>query len=538
MNLECNMRTYIYIYIIRCLSLLLVVMLMTACHLDTTVHDVDVPLIGSWAQKRAIGFDMHPRNTTRAVEQMSRANHYEFGVFASVDTSYVNEQNSNVMSNYLVAYGPNTAYRPWLALRQSADSVDTSHSNTDWIYNMLGNDDPYGPTTGVSTPMTKSVLSQQISKFWDETVSAYYFYAYTPYMREGDATQPGTMTIGRDADGEYMYFNGLRAFYTDPVVQTGITRGAQTMTGYEASRDIAGNTTELINANEALYAANTIETGSYTADVPLIFKHVNAKIRIGFWEDVPGYRVQLLDLVPENVNITYGSGQPPVGGVVLTPATKEMTLYPQPQTPKTELAPYYSQAQVRIMGISPESLDSRTNFKDIQVGCATDQPSRENLCFAVVPGDTLEESREHVHISPTVYYALPNYESSLAAPRITASEGGGQVAAATGFTAHASFMLIPADNTHTVTVYDARVYIPADTCQWEAGKQYTYIFRITNQSNGVTNPNKPDPTDPSTPWVDPDDPRIPDRSTLSPIVLDGVKVDDYDENSPPAEFQM
>lgn len=45
-------------------------------------------------------------------------------------------------------------------------------------------------------------------------------------------------------------------------------------------------------------------------------------------------------------------------------------------------------------------------------------------------------------------------------------------------------------------IYDSRVFIPADKCQWESGNVYTYTININGIGNGTTDPTKADPTDP------------------------------------------
>lgn len=529
------------IHIIRHVCLCMVaIAAMAACSTDTIIHEQEFPP-EAVIPNRAISFDMKQGNRTRSITEMNRANHYEFGVFSTQDAPYGADDARLVMRNYLVGYGPTACFMPWYSVVLQTDSLqaDSLYTHTSWIYTTLGNADPMGPTSGVSTPMTKSVQQQQIPKYWDSKADDYFFYAYAPYMPQGEAAQEGTIAIGHDDQGEYLHFNGLKAFYTDPVVQTGITAGRQTMDGYKATESVTASNTELLNANEALYAANSFRSEAYLGDVALIFKHVNAKIRIAFWEDIYGYSVELQDLVPQDVSITYGTGQAPYAGIALTPATEAMTHYPDPQTPRAELAPYYAQAQVRLQGIAPKSEDTRTNFTNIAVGnAATDTVCRQNLRF-VTPKGTLAQTRDQALYSPTIYYPLPNYESLLATPaHITDVRDGQQVAASTGYTLHVSFRLHPEDDADDMDIYDARVFIPADKCQWEAGNQYTYIFRLTSSVNGTSNPNKPDPTDPTTPWVDPHDPRIPDSKALNSIVLDGILVEDYKDEIVSPEFEF
>lgn len=520
--------------------LLLTVLLLASCYSDTVLREVQFPP-ETLVRQRAISFDMHPHNITKAVTAMSKTPHYEFGVFASLKDSYGAPEALDVMSNYLVAYGPHDAYKPWY----KPTAEDAMTGNTAWIYSTLGCEDPYAPVNQDMAHLTKSDVPQQIDKYWDENAGNYYFYAYTPYQWRGIAASPGTIGISSQQDGETLTFNGLRAFYTHAVnggqphnavtsYQTGITRGRHTAQGYQPNDDILVNDDELINANEALYAGTTVDPKSYSANVPIIFKHVNAKVRIAFWEDIKGYDVEILDVIPE------GTGLTATKGVALTPASLAQTAYPAGQTPKAELAPYYAQAQVTVDGISPESLDTRTNFTDIHVGnTQTDAVSHENLWFCIPDTNIIGSTRETMTFSPTTYYPLPNYESTLSQPGYITSEADGlQVASQTGFTAHVTFRLHPVDGAYSQTVYDARAYVPADKCRWEAGKQYIYVFRITTKATGTTDPDKPDPTDPDTPWVDPDDPRIPDDPALNPLIFDDVKVEDYESADAIPDYKL
>ncbi|MDY4881188.1 MAG: hypothetical protein SO127_02130, partial [Muribaculaceae bacterium] len=66
---------------------------------------------------------------------------------------------------------------------------------------------------------------------------------------------------------------------------------------------------------------------------------------------------------------------------------------------------------------------------------------------------------------------------------------------------------------------NARVHVPGTHCAWEAGKQYTYVFRITKDATGTTG----DPGD-----INPGDPN-PGEKALHPIVFDGIKVSDWED---------
>lgn len=130
------------------------------------------------------------------------------------------------------------------------------------------------------------------------------------------------------------------------------------------------------------------------------------------------------------------------------------------------------------------------------------------------PTGKISEINTAPSYSPTLYYPLAhNYTEDNV-----------------GFTLKVSYKLIPKDGTASIFVYDARVYITPNYCNWQNGKQYTYIIKLTKDSNGTTNPGKVDPCDPSTPYVDPDDPRVITDKALKPIVFEAI-VENYDDGN-------
>ena len=73
--------------------------------------------------------------------------------------------------------------------------------------------------------------------------------------------------------------------------------------------------------NEAMYAQAKVDKVDYGKEVPLTFYHLNAKIQLAFRSAIPGYTVELLNMVPEDGLVTVGEGQAAAVGVQLTPAT-------------------------------------------------------------------------------------------------------------------------------------------------------------------------------------------------------------------------
>lgn len=59
-----------------------------------------------------------------------------------------------------------------------------------------------------------------------------------------------------------------------------------------------------------------------------------------------------------------------------------------------------------------------------------------------------------------------------------------------GFTIKFSYTL------NGVTRYDARVFVPAVKCNWQAGKWYDYVIKVNTNKFGKADPSEADPTDP------------------------------------------
>ena len=519
-------------------SVLLMALIAVGCSSDDLVDDSAGHASGS--DSDAIGFNVKVGNTTRATA--AAANHYEFGVFAyngsekPVLKASGQETNNTVMQNYLVAYGSQTGYAanttPYIyytAATNSATWGNTSDdSNTDsrkgyssWFYD------------GISSDAAAIAYNQpdytQVIKYWNQSKAYTTFYAYTPYTKTG-ASQTGHNPTQITLSGKNLTFTGLSSFYTDTVkkpvadadytlaksyqVSTANLGAAENFTAVNETNLTTYNK-EIINYNEATYAHTDVEKLNYGNDVQLDFKHLNAKISLKFTCSVTGYNFEILNLMPDA--IAKGSGDTPdpayaisrQTGVVLTPSTQQQASTPLSETQPTEGSAYITAAELVAKDITTTTTGPTLSYTntDNKISTATNT----NLYFE--PSATPK----------TWLYVLPNWdgENYLA--------GYPDACKKTGYTLHVSYKLTPTDGAIPIKIYDARVWIPADVCRWQAGKQYTYNIKITDASTGTTDPgNEPDPANDDEPYFDPDDPRVPKDLALTPIVFDGVTVADYD----------
>ena len=285
------------------------------------------------------------------------------------------------------------------------------------------------------------------------------------------------------------------------------------------------------------------------SDVTVPFKHMGAQLFIRFYEDIPGYKVEIIDLgadtsTPPSTDIMKGIQATPA--IVGTPNYANGTYY------TTSGATITFDESDATATYSPKWTGSTTKdnttplmFKIPTAGLSTASVAPANLTdFAGLNSTTHKIIKEKVttgttqdySYSPTIYYPV-------AQPTSDKEEWTN-----TGFTFHVSYRIIAEDNKEVITVHNATVHVPVtgtvvsnnetdpvtpsnDThvasgsnyyiTAWQPNVKYTYTFKITKNSTGTTNP---------TTTIDPTDPTPSSIKSLYPIVFDAATIDDYSVN--------
>ncbi len=250
-------------------------------------------------------------------------------------------------------------------------------------------------------------------------------------------------------------------------------------------------------SNEFIYAGAKA-TNSAMQDVTLKFYHLGAQVKLRFYEDIPGYDVTIID-------VNGGST-----GIQATPAT-----YAESEK-KYVKSSYYTVCGAEIKYTTIDKPTATATYSDD----ATSK-SNVNLKFdipTVAVPEKVNSGDQTYAESGTTYYPVPQPTGSKV-----------------GFTFHVSFTLKAKDNDETITVHDARVFVPAksgDTfvAAWQPNTLYTYTFKITKDATGTTNPNDKK--------IDPTDPDIPTSIALYPIVFDGATIEEYKSNTPSGDIDI
>ncbi|MGN0206232.1 MAG: fimbrillin family protein [Muribaculaceae bacterium] len=430
-------------------------LMFTACSKDSEV----VPSQGT-NDNTAIGFQVLNKNMSRATS-MENAGHYNFGVWA-----YKNTDNAHpIMANYLVGYfGTNVGYSKDCAENSThggSNTGDYTDALSWWGYEGLGNTE-YNWTTNTgdqkyylsTNDLYKSNNEVQYLRYFDYSSTNTEFFAYAPYIY--NTTTPATFDLNTKT----------------------ITFPSGTMkAGYDDT-----------SLYEYLCAYTNVTNTAYNKDVQLEFKHMNSRIRIVFYEDIAGYDVKMLDL---DAN----------AGIIAVP-----TEFVSPSTYNYSSKLAKEASAIAKLGASID-FSTKPTGTACYTGAAGDaidaNIGNKALVFKTPTADKLSEDRatavnSHVpnaYYSATTYYGIP-HDSSC------------------GLTFRVSFQLTSTTG-EVIKVYNAGVHVDAASCVWEAGKNYTYVFKITKNANGSTGTNDPK--------VDPN----PGDQALYPIVFDGITVEDW-----------
>ena len=398
----------------------------------------------------AIGFEVLNRNgiITKAGEgraQLHESGHYNFGVFAYKNNDSGGQE---IMNNYLVGYNGANVTGTGSCVGYFMNNVQTTLNTSKWAYEKLGSADyTYEGADGYykkSDTFYMSNVANQYLKYWDKSSQSVEFYAYAPYINGEEATA----TID----------------YSSKTITIPIEDG------YDDE-----------SKHEYMFAYNEVDNGEYGHEVQLNFKRISARLNIKFYEDVKGYKVDILNLM-ENGN--SGVAAAPAKAVVGSDNTTTYqygTLY------------HKGGAKIDFSDTNPSLIVTGNSSKTFK------QADKDHIKFAI-PTGTLPEEKTDAKASATNYYVIPANDNNTQ----------------TGLTFHVTYKLTSEDTGETIIVRNATVHVKYDYCKWQPNYVYTYIFKITKSSTGST----------GSPVIDPSDPSVGEQA-LYPIIFDDCTVEDW-----------
>ena len=305
--------------------------------------------------------------------------------------------------------------------------------------------------TTSNTNKWEYVKDNQTIKYWDYSASEYRFVAGSP----------------------------ISAF-TFKVPSDGTTKNIEsaTITGGH----IVANTTETANTFNPVYVAEpkVVAKADYKNTVQFNFVRQQSMVRVGFYETIPGYSVT-------NIKFYEADGTSATSNnVILTSATEGYFIGGTNVSGTvtydwTTATPSYTFAYT-----------DNTNLKKSKNWYAGKLGSLEKKSTAEVG---LLYGTDKDMSAATGYFTVLPTQVATASPilikcdyELTSDDGSGE----------------------TINVKGATAAIPAAFSKWEANTRYTYLFKISDKTNGTTgDPNNPD-----------------DPAGLYPITFDAVVKDE------------
>lgn len=356
--------------------------------------------------------------------------------------------NGEVFDDYLVLWKSNTA--------------GTTESNTsDWEY------------VGETAVAPSSVAgAKQGIKYWDYSSGQYDFIAYST----GAAV---VITEGTPTAGQVL---------VSPI--TASKAGAYTLRGSAA--DLAK-----CYISDLYTAYHTAEAGKpeFMEEVKLKFRNLAAKVRLGFYETIPGYSVKNVKFYTDGTTAittcptetsaslyTSGSG----GSDKFYLAGTATVSFPTVGTSNMSNSDY-NKAHITITPESSSGTDTKKSFGNLTYGAkeANEKTTGDIWLGRNSTAASYSNNKEYTAV-------LPN-------------EAG------TSLTLRVDYTLEATDGTgEEITVHGATAVVPSIYAQWKSNYAYTYIFKISDNTGGRTSTSTSDP------------------SGIYPITFDAVAIDAVD----------
>ena len=346
-----------------------------------------------------------------------------------------------VFNNFQVAY--------------TASTAGTTESNSsDWEYAGLQAYD--------NTPTSQGI------KYWDYNANkGHTFYAFS----SSDISYP--------------------AASTDLVSVTKVTSDATSLynKGYAVTVKAGANLNDLYFSDRV-----PVAEGDYDKTVTFTFRNISSKIRVGFYETIPGYSVKIdkfyIDDDASAVVTTF-----PAMNVAKTDGFYAALQNVKRSGNQTLNITYYDNSNVTIE--NRPKLTNTTGGYDyaLKLGNGTGIIDKTLATSVATPTWVAGKAADNYYISVYPFEGNNNPLLLKLDFTMTADDGSGDV----------------------IHVRGARAVVPAQYVQWKGNFAYTYIFKISDKTNGTTGE------------VDVNGDPITDPEGLKAITFDAIVVDMTEE---------
>lgn len=315
-------------------------------------------------------------------------------------------------------------------------TANTTESNTKgWEY---VNQDM--TVKGAGKSLAQSGAKQQTIKYWDYSCASYDFIAFS--MGKGNA-----------ADGTTTYATPTS------VNKANLTDNAYTLTGN-------------VNTLGECYISDkkTVKKTEYSNNaVAMSFRHLTSKVRIALYETVPGYVISDVKFYDAATG-DNGSEKGTLFGTFNNNGT--LTVYfPTTKEFKDDGSkdPDYNKAHVNFTPAQTEGTKNSMIFGNVNYNNDDEGQIKKGTTYlsqtSTEPSYCGATAKEYLKVLPAEGESQPaNLRIDY---KLTATDGTGEV----------------------INVKGATATVPAKYTEWKPGYAYTYIFKISQNTNGSTGGN-------------------------------------------------
>ncbi|MCK8623450.1 hypothetical protein [Prevotella sp. E13-27] len=431
----------------------LATMMFASCADDAFVGD-NSPNAQDVADNGAIKFGFNLPNRTRAGEFVGATAAEKLGGMFVVEGTKGSEQTESpsttvVFDNYLVGYTANTA-------------GETKSNTHNWEY--------VGKQTGITSRMTGETWNAlhdggtdakvQSIKYWDYSTDQYDFIAWSTGTCEAIATgdaASGKVKVTRINKGTTLASDGF------------------TLTAASAADLLQCYYTDI----------NTVLKANYGQPVTLTFRNMAAKVRVALYETVPGYSVKNVRFYTSDANPTAPEDLAydketaatlfTMGGDKLPQSGAVTVMYPHIGTTHRD-AP------------SGQTKDYNKASVTVTPGSAT-ATTQEFGAFSNLAAAELNETAGNIYLGrnlPAASFAGVKADDYYTA--VIPNTNGKPL------TLRVNYTLVSTDGSNEeIKVYGAKAVVPSTYTVWQPNYAYTYIFKISDNTNGWTSTTNTDP---------------------------------------------
>lgn len=284
---------------------------------------------------------------------------------------------------------------------------------------------------GADKSLAQSGATQQTIKYWDHSCASYDFIAFS--MGNGAASKYATPT---------------------PVNKADLKGAAYTLSGN-------------VNTLSECYISDmkTVEEKDYGKTVSMSFRHLASKVRMALFEIVPGYVISDVKFYTDT-EATSTTTNPEGTLIGKFNNSGTLTVYFPTTGTKHATEKDYNKAHVKFTASTVAG----------EVGVLTSKKfgavNYNNQAEGTISAGTTYLSQN----AATPSYCGTGYQNVLP------SEG-----AASAITLRIDYKLTSVDGSNeTINVKGATATVPAQYTEWKSGYAYTYIFKISQDTNGST----------------------------------------------------